>query len=196
MIEKISDYFAKYLTRNSMIIQHDEVIYKFGVKVLFWHVSHILIVAILGAMMNKFCETLVFIILYSILRKYAGGYHAKSETKCLLCSLIVVIIVNVFSDFLLDKSKAFSTLLLLVSSAIIWKFAPVDNVNRQLSNKERNLYAAKTKISLIGFAILYVMLIILIPPYSMIIVTTLIIETFGVLLGLGYKSILISEVRT
>lgn len=194
MIKRISDFFAKRLIQNSIILQEDKVLYEFGVKVLIWHILHISIVVILGLVFDRFFETFFFVILYSILRKYAGGYHAKSEINCLLCSFIVVIFANIFLDFLLDNDNMISSCLFLIFCGIIWKLAPVDNENRPLSSEERCLYALKCKIVLISLLILYILLLLLIPQYSMVIVTTVFIEVCGLVLGYKYKPKSVKEV--
>lgn len=195
MIKQISAFLARSLIKNSIILKENKVLYEFGVKVLLWHILHILIVVISSLVVNRFFETSFFVILYSILRKYAGGYHAKSEINCLLCSFIVVISANIFLDFLLNNGKVIASCLFLIFCGIIWKLAPVDNENRYLLNEERCLYALKCKIVIFSFSVLYILLLLLIPRYSMVIVTTVFIEVCGLVLGYKYKPKIVKEVR-
>lgn len=188
MIDFISDLFINYLIRRSIITENNRTIYRFGVNIMIWHILHISIMLIVGLTIKRFCETILFIIFYSILRKYAGGFHAQTEMKCLICSIIGVILANKVAAFFVSANMWVPNIFLALSSGIIWKLAPVDNFNKSLSLKEKAVYSFKSKCMIVGFGILYILVSFLFPQYCMIIVSSIFIEACGLLIGIIHNS--------
>ena len=48
---------------------------------------------IIGLLFNMICESIIFMVSYSILRIYAGGYHASTPIRCYLFSIVMIVAV-------------------------------------------------------------------------------------------------------
>lgn len=87
-----------------------------------------LITILLGGFIGVFWQSVIFWLIISILRRYAGGYHSDTEKQCYIISFITVIIA-LFIIKLVSYSQEEIFLLQTISSLIIFFFAPVENIN-------------------------------------------------------------------
>lgn len=73
----LSAYF--YLVKNGLIEQDKMAIYKYGYEIL---ISNISVALIVRAIFSEFIESIIFLMVFAIMRKYCGGYHANTYLKC------------------------------------------------------------------------------------------------------------------
>ena len=94
------------------------------------------ITVLLGLLMGLFWESVLFVVCFLPLRRYAGGFHARTRRGCLLFSIAVV-----FSAFFVIKYIRCADWIVVAVSviclAVLWKIAPVGNEKRLLSEEEK-----------------------------------------------------------
>lgn len=99
---------------------------------------------IIGILFGILPQSIIFMLTFCSLRRYAGGYHADSQKRCFLISFDVIIItfwlIKILPYYLI--ADIFINMSCLV---LILFLAPVENQNRQLETNERKKYGAKTK---------------------------------------------------
>lgn len=110
-----------------------------------------LITILLGVFIGVIWQSIIFWLSLSILRRYAGGYHADTEKQCYIISFITVML-SILIIKLIKCSGIELIILQTVSSLIILFLAPVENVNHLLDVDERKIYGIRTRIIL---AVLY-----------------------------------------
>lgn len=96
-----------------------------------------IITCIFGLVLNCIIESIIFYISFQFIRKYAGGYHASTETRCEILSTLSIFACIVVIR--LSKTYDFQTVLLIISalSAVcIFVFCPLDTPEKPLSDKE------------------------------------------------------------
>ena len=49
-----------------------------------------LVTLLMGCIFQVFFQSIIFLVCFIVLRKYAGGYHAKTETRCDILSDIIL----------------------------------------------------------------------------------------------------------
>ena len=81
MITSISKKLASYLSRKNIIDKDKKEIYQYGYEVLISGLIGFAIVIILGILMNRFIESLLFLGVFVPVRQLTGGYHADSDRK-------------------------------------------------------------------------------------------------------------------
>lgn len=95
---------------------------------------------LLGCIMGIFVQSVCFLISFLAIRRYAGGYHAKTQKQCFLISFLVLCIsFLIFQNF--DRTTmgiVFAADLLY--GILIWNLAPVDNPNKKLDHAELEKY--------------------------------------------------------
>lgn len=98
---------------------------------------YFLLACIVGLLFQCFFGSVIFYIAFQFIRRYAGGYHAKTETRCeILSSLSIIGSIGIIR--LLDMYD-FQIVLLsitLFSAGCIFVLCPLDTPEKPLSNKE------------------------------------------------------------
>ncbi|WP_313346261.1 accessory gene regulator B family protein [Sedimentibacter sp.] len=152
MINKISKNVAVFFIKNNLI-QVDEIdIYIYGLQLIISSILGISIILFFGIISDHLTDSLIFLFCFIILRQYSGGYHANSYLKCNLYFISIFLLTEAAVIYTQAKYKDVLTVgLICISFVIILRFAPIDNINKKLSNSQK---LKNKKITLIIFVIL------------------------------------------
>ena len=77
-MEKIINGICEELVKTQIVSKQDVPIYQYGLKMLLLKVVYIASFIIYALLVGALKETILFLITYSLLRSYSGGYHASS----------------------------------------------------------------------------------------------------------------------
>lgn len=140
MVERVVKIFIK----NNIIHQQDSELYQYGLTLLIKKIFHIVTILLLGTICKKFICTAVFLVAYAGIRKYAGGYHAKSSKGCYACTGIVTSF-SILLFYILEYVELFVIYIILgICAGAISTFSPQETSNRPLSREELTIYKKKT----------------------------------------------------
>lgn len=173
----IADFFVE-----KEIIKSDEhEIYVYGAEALLSGISNLLILTVCGILMDELLIALLFFLVFNIMRKYCGGYHAATHLKCNL-----IFALNTLTILLLIKNYFFISewlivTAIIVSDIIIFWLAPIENVNKPLEKYEKKKYRKKAIIFSVIFTIIAVLLIPFNKIVSIMISLTLLSVSFAML---------------
>lgn len=125
---------------------------------LFSHLMFFIIACIFGLILGCIFESIIFYIAFQFIRRYAGGYHAKTETRCEILSTLSILCCIV----LIKLSKMYDIRIALLSislvfTVLIFIFCPLDTSEKPLSDKE---YKYFRKISWIILSLVIVAIIV------------------------------------
>ncbi len=137
MISKLSTYLTEKLLSNGTISKEDKDLYIYGLFMLISHLMFFIIVCVFGLILGCLFESIVFYIAFQFIRRYAGGYHASTETICEILSTLSILACIVVIK--LSKIYDFQTVLLLItilSAVCIFVFCPLDTPEKPLTEKE------------------------------------------------------------
>ena len=137
MIIKLSNYLTGKLLSNGTIGDEDKDLYIYGLFMLISHLMFFIIACIFGLILGCVFESIIFYIAFQFIRRYAGGYHASTETRCEIFSTLSILASIVAIK--LSKIYDFQTVLLLItiiSAVCIFVFCPLDTPEKPLSDKE------------------------------------------------------------
>ncbi len=185
MINNLSVYFTEKLLSNGTINDEDKELYIYGLFMLLSQLMFFIITCIFGLILKCILESIIFYIAFQFIRKYAGGYHASTETRCEISTTLSILACIVLIR--LSKTYDFQIALVtitVISAISIFCLCPLDTPEKPLSDKEFRYFR---KISwLILFVIITVITVSYIFKLSIIIVPcclSLILES--ILLALG-----------
>lgn len=161
MLNRIAVRISHFLIDNSIIKAEDAEIYEYGLELLLATVFETFAVLTVSIFVEKFLFTLLFLISFCALRKYAGGYHADSHLKCFL-TLIFVYSVFLLMIYLLNEIAVnyLSVIFSAVSEGLVIVMAPVESEYKPLSDEEKQKYR---KVSIFIAAIETVLVVLLHP---------------------------------
>lgn len=133
MISKLS----KKIVNQLNILDDEQELYEYGFFILLSQILYFIIAIIIGTICGTAFESIIFYIAFQFIRRYAGGYHAATETRCEILSTLSILACIVVIK--LSKTYDIQTALLIISalSAVcIFVFCPLDTPEKPLTDKE------------------------------------------------------------
>lgn len=137
MINKLALKTARKFVKSDNTKYNSIEIYQYGFFVLYSNLIFFFLIVILGVIFNVFLSSVIFYFSFFLIRQFAGGYHASTETRCeILSTLSILACIAVIR---LSKTYDIQTILLVisaVSAVCIFSFCPLDTPEKPLSDKE------------------------------------------------------------
>ena len=134
-----------------------EQIIIYGAISLLQTIFAILWVIIASLFLGVLYEALVFSITASILRKYSGGVHASSPSRCIIIGTATAVMAGISIDKIFFKFNMITVILVFITIMgfafiIVAKNAPVDSIKKPITNIEmKKQFKKKSIIALFVF---------------------------------------------
>lgn len=160
MVKSFSYKITSFLICSKTIKDEEYDLYLYGFEILIAFIVNITAILLMGYTLNRFNETLLFLICYCPIRQFAGGYHADNYKKCLLVFTLVYLTNMFILEKLIYNDYAGTILICSIMSILgIYFIAPLEHRNNPLSNLDKIKYKNITMIivsmifilSIIGF---------------------------------------------
>lgn len=145
-LDKIMDF----IIHNRKIDDEEAEIVRYGLEVAVLKITFFAAALVVSLLMNSFWQFIIFISLFSLLRSYAGGYHAQTRIRCFVQSMLLIIVAIMIINISQKNTYIIVPLsvVALAASIIIWQIAPVDSKNKRLDFDEKAIMRRKTRITL------------------------------------------------
>lgn len=146
MISSLSSLITEALYKSQVIAEEDKELYVYGFFVLLSKGLFFLVSAFFGWTLGVLWESIVFYIMFSTLRSYAGGFHASKESICTCCTTVSLFLSSL-SICYMEKigNMAIPFCVLAVCGAVVYLLAPLDSEDKPLTPAELALYRQKAK---------------------------------------------------
>lgn len=151
----IAEHITQKLIASSVIEESDRELYSYGFFLLLSSVLYLVVAAIFGSAFGILRESIVFYFLFSILREYAGGIHAKTEHGCMLSTILALLlsIIGIRKMMQAELSTA-AMVFLIVGCAAVFLFSPLDVPEKRLSADDWRYYRRISLRLAIAYALL------------------------------------------
>lgn len=164
---------------NPNLSEFDKEKINYGLEGLYITVTKLSAIFLIALALNMIKELIVVLLFFNILRFPAFGFHASKSITCFILSTSIILgipfLLLQFSIPIIIKGG-------LAGICVIsfWLYAPADTKKRPLTNKRKRRIR---KISAISLAILYMVILLLIPneKMSILLLSSLLIETILIL---------------
>ena len=154
-MKQLSEKITKYVIKTGAVSPELYVVYQYGFQIGLEMLCCFVTCFGIAIYMHMIPEFVVFTGIFMLLRTYAGGVHLNSFGTCYVCSVAVQTLVMYFNN----KYKftvSIAWILILMSAILILKAAPVESINRELDNTEKEhcqKVTMKILMGVIAFAI-------------------------------------------
>lgn len=149
----MADRIINQLITLDIINREDADVYQFGLEILSLKVFHYISYLLIAISFHEIICFLIFFMAFILLRKSAGGYHAKTKGRCYFSSCITVLVmimcIKGFSGLTLWQISLGCMLIVLAGDMIIWKIAPLGNRSRILDEEENKIFRHRTHLFLV-----------------------------------------------
>lgn len=147
------------MIERRMISEEERELYLYGIQLLSEKLLGLCSILLICALTGRLMQGAVFYITYSLLRKYAGGFHASKFITCYLSSCLVVFLCVMLS--FLPYSQISSLVLLTVSVPVVFILVPAEHSARPLEECEKIRYRKLARIvilcELCVFSVMYML---------------------------------------
>lgn len=141
MTENFLDTLIGKQLAVGLIKEEDISVYRYGYTLMLEMFVNFAIAIIIGFIANKIMMISIFLLAFIPLRSFAGGYHADKAWKCVILSNSVIIVAIWVVQFMCSVNLlTLFVLMEVVLGIIIIKMAPVQSINKKLSELEVAYY--------------------------------------------------------
>lgn len=154
IIKKMSYSSAKYIQTGLLSMQSDDdkVVYDhvkrreyyYAFQAIYGETFKLLVILLSALLLGIGKETSILTFTFIVLRVNAGGFHMKTYNGCLIISLLLLLGGGALSKVLSLKVNMmyyyiFILFVFTFSIYNILKYAPVDNVNRPITDRDSRI---------------------------------------------------------
>lgn len=155
MISALAVRIAESLCAVSAIEESDKELYQYGFFLLLSRVLFFLLTTLFGWLFRVPGESIIFYTMFSLLRSYAGGIHARTERTCtIMTSFAMFIFVALIAAMKSLHIAIVPVVMLAVGVACILALSPLDTTEKPLSGEDRKKYRRITWMISFGMVML------------------------------------------
>ena len=88
MAKAIGRFITKKLLINGLIDEEDKELYEYATVILCYLATPFILVALMAPITGMLYEGVIMVIPFTLLRRYCGGFHFKSNKLCLVVSFL------------------------------------------------------------------------------------------------------------
>lgn len=143
----ISEKLTDKLIKMQLVDDEEKDLYVYGFQQGFLLLFNMITVVIIGFIFNMIWQSVVFMVAYSLLRAYAGGFHTSTQLRCYLFSVAMIISVL----WLIKRIPLIGFIcfiITMIASVIIFLLAPIEDQNKPLCQVEQAVFKKRTNIIL------------------------------------------------
>lgn len=190
MIHKIAEKMINWQIVKGNLTETDRNKYVYAYEILFNQLVNLSIAVVLAFVSHELIAVLLFLVIYIPLRKYAGGFHAENNEKCMIYSSLVIVCVIVLNKTLHDVTNAYESIMMicfLLMLAFIWHMAPIETKNKKLDELERRRCRRKVHIICVIHILLMIWNVLILMRTCISINILLAYATVVLVLAIGYQ---------
>lgn len=151
MIGRLAKRMTIALIKHQQIDKGDAALYEYGLFILLSNLIFFGVTCLTGALSGAFLQSVLFFIAFQFVRRYAGGYHARTELRCQIFSTASIVISILFLKLFQQYEMIFLwAALMILGTALIALFSPLDTPAKPLCDNERKYYKKKTVLILLA----------------------------------------------
>ncbi|MBD5544813.1 MAG: accessory gene regulator B family protein [Lachnospiraceae bacterium] len=138
-MERISRNLTNWLIFQKVIIEEEREVYEYGIFQMIMNALDTISILVLAFLLHEAAAACCYMAAFVMLRKYAGGFHAKSVLGCYTLTVTSSITMLLIIKFISIPETMLITLW-AITGLIIFLFAPVQNRNKILDEVECIVY--------------------------------------------------------
>lgn len=142
------DCLVNYFRSLGLVDDSNDKIIKYGLRRVYLFLTDFAIILLLSYLLGNILVGFLFEIAYSLLRIYAGGFHASKEINCFILSYSSIFL-SLYLIYYMHISFFLMFIACITMFISICLISPIEHKNKPLCKKERKVYRRNTIIILI-----------------------------------------------
>lgn len=153
-MEKMAKIILQWL-ESVVDSEEQRELYYYGILEGLQILLNVITMLVVGAWTGRIVQCVCFYLAYTVLRVYAGGYHADTRIRCYIFSSGMLLLFLLTLDWSMSCT-VWPLIAAGVSEIMIVWLAPVQNPNHLLDEKEHNLFRHITLVLSAGYMLLLI----------------------------------------
>jgi accessory gene regulator B len=144
--ERMANILTERLFLYGLIRNNDKEIYHYLIQVLIEKIVVFFVIFMISVRWEILLETVLFILCFSCIRRYSGGFHANSFGGCCIGTMgIYIVYIKCFYPILL-KNMEINMFMLLIAGVLIFTIGAVNHPNMDWNKEEYNVGKMTTRV--------------------------------------------------
>ena len=136
-METISRRLSIFLARRGLIAEEEIDVIRYALELILIQTVQIVSTLVLGYFLQFFWETVLYLCMLLFLKRYTGGYHAKTYWHCYLITMMIYLLVLLCIEYL----DIYSLLIFVpVGLGIFIYFGPCLKYTTMLERKKQQVH--------------------------------------------------------
>ncbi len=140
MLNKAAQKIADKMILQDIIPEEDRELYEYGMVQGVILVINWLTAILIGAFFGMFWQPVAFLLLFTAVRVYAGGFHAGTQLQCYIYTSVLQFGVMAAIKFI-SIPMAVYIILIGIAALCLFLIAPVEAENKPMTAEEHQKYA-------------------------------------------------------
>lgn len=183
-MEKISSFLTEEIIQRGIINSQKKEICKTGIELILSDIINFSLILIIGVFTSSVLYSCMYILLLWSVRRFSGGFHAKTYSVCRTVTIGMYILILLFSKILNSHWIFYTTIFNLVTFITMLIFAPIRHPNKELTSREVQANKLFSLITTLFFSIVSILLVTFGRKEGLIISLTLFAITILMYIGL------------
>lgn len=154
MLLGVSRHIVDWLILKKAVDAEDRELYEYAAYNLMFTSIPLGVFLVICGMMGCFLKGVLLLFALLAVRRYAGGFHAKTPFQCICISSAVLAIC--FACSTIVQNGWFVGIVTAISATGVFIFSPVDSENRRLDAEEKRRYRLLARRNVCVLCLLYV----------------------------------------
>ena len=129
---------SHFLCEKKVIAEQEVEVYQYGFEILISTTLGLLITVAIGIVLNMFFLSVLYYVVFVMVRQWTGGYHADSYLKCNI-TFAGITFFTLGMTKLSDMSEMYSLtihgLMLVFALLSVWKYKPLTKEQKKRNHK-------------------------------------------------------------
>lgn len=151
-MERIAKLLADRIYRSGSQLSYET--YQYGLQVALEMLAAIIASCGIAMYLDMKLECCLFLVMFSVLRSYAGGLHFSGFATCFCCSLMIIAETLLFVKTCEIPSKGLCVLMGFFTIAF-WVTEPTNSKNKAVTDEESRYYKKKLRCALVFLCIAF-----------------------------------------
>lgn len=128
----------KFIKKYKKYSDEKIAIIKYGLEGIYLTISKTTVILLIAFFLGYFWESIIFTIIFGLLRTFSYGLHAKKSWMCWLSSITLFILIPIIAKLFIIN-RYIKILICTFGTILIFKNSPADTYKRPIINKNKRM---------------------------------------------------------
>lgn len=142
MVIDVKDVFINnsfnFINRHQNLDHYNEVKVKYGLEVMYSFITKTIAILIMSYFIGALLDNIFVLLFYGLLRTYAHGIHAKSNSNCWISTMLTYLVSGLFCKYI-NIPVYILYILSILTIVIVVKYSPSDTIYRPIRRREKRI---------------------------------------------------------